>query len=323
MHTQQLRTIKTTPGIGDFLFFASKLLSTGERFNFQISDGKPQRGKQIFDLLPAVSASCTYTPNLGYKKIKEENIQRVKPLWKDIDEQEFFLCANRHLELGHRIEEFLPDLPTSFRLDYATTEEDKETARRLTLPNRKWFTQKPLNSIADDIEAMANGLYKIHTTENVKYVGIYSSAYSSQRNWGFWTERGWFDFIKLFHKENPELVFVIIGASFDVDLSGNLMKLLKAAKIPYVDTIGQPLSVVIEVLKRLSYFVGFPSGLSILNETLGKSTFMFYPEHLQLMQNAWADPVRIESGEYKGAQFCTPEKAFRWIKNEHKLFNKI
>ncbi|MGN6436854.1 MAG: hypothetical protein ACTHMM_09990 [Agriterribacter sp.] len=156
-----------------------------------------------------------------------------------------------------------------------------------------------------------------------KYIGIYSSAYSSQRSWGFWNEKGWFEFIKLFHKENPELVFVIIGASFDIDLTGSLMNLLKEAGIPYVDTVGQPLSVVIEILKRLSYFVGFPSGLSILNETLGKDTFMFYPEHLRLMINAWAEPSRIESGEYKGALFCSPYKAFLWIRDQYYLFDKI
>jgi hypothetical protein len=294
-----LRTIKTCPGIGDSIWLFQKLINCGEKFDWQIHDGNPQRGKQIFDLMPQVANTCTYTPGLPYRLIDHHNVTRFCHQWSQVRMQDFYLSANRHLEDGRRIEQFLPDLKTSYLLDYATTDDDKAAA----------------------ISTLLSGLY---VSYDIKHIGIYGSAYSTQRAWGFWDAKGWFQFIDLMRKENPDLVFVIIGAHFDTDLGNDLLALLEEGQVNHINTIGQPLSVVIEILKRLDYFVGFPSGLSILNETLAaKGTFMFYPKALINMMNTWADPARIESGQYKGAQFCEPERAFAWIKNEYKLFDKL
>lgn len=287
-----MRLIKTCQGIGDFLWLAMKLVNAGERFDFQIHEGKPQRGKQIFDLLPNIAASCTYVPDLGYNRIKAMNAARMTNLWSHLKQQEFALSANEWLEAGHRIERFLPDLKTTFRLEYATTETDKHTA---------------------------NTILK----EDKKFIGIYGSAYSTQRAWNGWMPNKWYEFIRLMYRENQDFVFVVIGADFDTDLGSELIKILEVHGIPHINTIGQPLSVVIEMLKKLSYFIGFPSGLSILNETLGKNGFMFYPPALMRMMNAWADPERIESGDYKGAQFCEPERVHSWIINDYKLLSKL
>lgn len=297
-----MRVIKTCPGIGDAIWLFQKLINANEKFDWQIHDGFPQRGKQVFDLLPQISNSCTYTPNLPYRLIDHYNIVRRARLWGQIRQQEFYLSANRHLEEGRRIEQFLPDLPTSFRLEYMTKEEDFHNAFHILMQTwREGDRNKPR-----------------------RFIGIYASAYSTQRAWGFWDADGWYNLINLMRGENPDLVFVVIGASFDTDLGNDLLAKLQAHKVNHINTIGQPLSVVIEILKRLDYFIGFPSGLSILNETLAaKGTFMFYPPHLEKMMNAWADPARIESGQYKGAQFCEPEKAFDWLKNSYKLFEKL
>ena len=286
------RIIKVCPGIGDSIWLFQKLVNTGERFDFLLPDGRPQRGKQIFDLFPQVASSATYVPGLSYKTLAAGNIQNRKRRWNEIKDREFFLSCNKWLEDGNRLEGFLPDLPINYQLQYNTTIEDATTAQNLT-------------------------------PEGKRYIGVYGSSYSSQRSWGFWDETGWHELIKLFHAEDSELVFVIIGASFDQDLGSKLVDLIQGDDITFVNTIGQPLSVVIEILKRLSYFIGFPSGLSILNETLGKDTFMFYPPHLIKMMNTWACPERIRSGKYKGAQFCAPQKSFDWIKNDYKLFNRI
>jgi len=297
------RVIKTCPGIGDSIWLFQKLINSGEAFDWQIHNGFPQRGKQIFDLMPQVANSCTYVPNLPYRLIDHHNIVRRYSRWGLIRQNDFYLSANKHLEDGHRIEQFLPDLATSFRLEYATTNDDHLRAGLLLKGSR------PINVPPDNSQ---------------KFIGIYGSAYSTQRAWGFWDADGWYKFIDLMRSENPDLVFVIIGASFDTDLGNDLLARLEAGKVNHINTIGQPLSVVIEILKRLDYFVGFPSGLSILNETLGaKGTFMFYPPHLSKMLNTWADPERIESGQYKGALFCEPEKAFGWIRDEYKLFEKL
>lgn len=285
-----MRVIKVCPGIGDNIWLLMKLVNAGERFIFHLPNGKPQRGKQIFDLFPQVAAAAEYVP--GSKKVKDISANSIS---KDVNQfslitpKEFYLSCNEHLEQGRRIENFLFDLDTTYFLNYQTSNEQKHEAGRL-LSNR-----------------------------SRKYIGIYGSSYSSARAWGFWKEDGWFELIEKLYRYNEDFTFVIIGADFDMDLSSKLIRLLDAKKIPYVNTVGKDLGTVVEVLKKLHYFIGFPSGLSILNETLGKNGVMFYPPHLSKMINTWAHPDRIASGDYKGCLFCPPSKIVDWIIANKKL----
>ena len=288
-----MRIIKTCQGIGDSIWVLQKLLSTKEQFRFQIHDGEPRRGKQIFDLLPQIAASCEYVPKLQYKIVNQLNIQRARPLWKNIRDRNFYLSANNWLENGNYLKDFFPDLPMNYYLPYQTQE----------------FT----GQIAKDF------------SKDEKYIGIYGSAYSTTRAWGFWQEREWFELILAMHKQRPKWKFVIIGAQWDLDLGQKLIALLAEAKIPYVNTIGKPLGYVAEVMKVFTYAFYFPSGLAILSATQKGSSpsIMFYPPALLKMQGKWAAPELIESKEFFETQFITPEQTFDWVKNEYKLFEKI
>lgn len=289
---KETRTIKVCPGLGDNVWLIQKLIHANEKFHFQIPDGSPQRGKQIFDLLPQVTESASYVQGLSYKKIDRENIQGRKRRWMDITEKSMYLTANRHLESNQRIEAFLPDLPTSYRLNYMTSEADHVAAGAI---------------LQDDSKA---------------YIGIYTSAYSNSRNAGGWDALAWFKLIKLLYK-GKDICFVIVGAAYDVGIVEPLTLEMQAYNIPFIDTTGQPLGVVIELLKRFSYFIGFPSGLSIINETLGKDGVMFYMQKDKGIINMWAEPERIKEGRIKECLFCEPEKIYDWIKNDYQLFKKL
>lgn len=287
------RTITIPAGIGDWLWIASKLLHTGEKFNIILPDGQPQRGHQILELMPDLVASHRYAPDLNYEKLKKHNIQEKKKEWRWITEKVFALSANTHVEAGKRIEAFLPDLPPTFRMEFATSESDKKKAAQL-LPEGK------------------------------KYVGIYGSAYRNARHHHYngWGPAEWLKLIKWLHKKRDDFSFVIIGAPYDADLADMIMAELKLCRMPYVNTVGQPLSVVVEILKRQFYFLGFPSGLSILNEYLGKNGLMFYGHRIQGIINTWADPERIKSGEIKECLFAEPEKIYDWLVNTYKLLDR-
>lgn len=285
-----MRKIKVCAGIGDNIWLLQKLINSGEQFDFELPDGKPQRGKQIFDLLPQVANSATYVPGLTYKKLADRNIQNTVPLWENVKLRSFYLSANTHLERGKRIEEFLPDLPTTFRIP--------------------WNVQPHA---------------KLPTT---KYIGIYGSSYSTSRSWGFWDANKWFELIKMIHKHDPQYTFILIGAEWDLDLVGDLVELIRAnnfaprngnKRISYVNTVGSSLGSVIEVMHHLDYFFSFPSGLGILAPTVGCPVTMFYPKHLRLMMNAWASPEDIETGLYKGTQFCEPDAIFKWVIDNKKI----
>src|ERR1044072_3525536 len=131
MDKKDYRTIKVCAGIGDSIWILQKLINSKEQFHFQIPDGSPQRGKPLYDLLPQIAISSEYVPGLNYSKLNRDNIQNKKRRWVDVSEKIFALTANSHVEAGMRIEQFLPDLPTSYRLNYMTTAQDAAVADKL------------------------------------------------------------------------------------------------------------------------------------------------------------------------------------------------
>lgn len=291
MDKKDFRTIKVCAGIGDSVWLMQKLMNQGEKFYFQIPDSSPQRGKPLFDLLPQITASAEYVPGLNYKKLSRENIQAKKRRWMDISEKTMYLTANQHLESRQRIEEFLPDLSTSYQLNYMTKESDHIAAGEILKEERI-------------------------------YIGIYPSAYSNARNAGGWDAANWFKLIKMLYK-GKDICFVIVGAPYDMGITETLTAEMEQYNIPFINTTGRPLAVVIELLKRFSYFIGFPSGLSIINETLRKDGVMFYQEKDKGIINMWAEPGRIEKGNIKECLFCPPEQIYDWVKNDYQLFKKL
>jgi ADP-heptose:LPS heptosyltransferase len=286
-----MRIIKTCQGLGDAAWVLQKLVNAKERFNFQIHAGSPQRGKQIFDLLPQIAASCEYVPGLPYSVVGPRNIQRQKKYWRLIQEQEFFLSANEYLESGQRIETFLPDLPTSYSLPFQTAEWEEVV--------KTDFPEGP-------------------------YIGIYASAYSTARAWGFWGSTGWFDLIWEMHQYIPEATFVQIGADWDIGVADEIRALMVADHVPFISTIGKPLGYVIEMMKRLTYGFYFPSGLGILSGLLARPSVMFYPEKsLPKLPRTWCDPELIGSSTFKECFFCTPKQIADWVKDVYQLKSKL
>ena len=129
MTEKKIRKLKVYPGIGDNIWTIMKLISTGEKFDWILSGDLPHRGKQVFDLFPQVTNSAEYDSSFTADDVQKNNIidKQGKSKWEDIDEDEFFLGSNGILESGKRIEEFLPDLPVTYRLDYKTKPKDNET----------------------------------------------------------------------------------------------------------------------------------------------------------------------------------------------------
>lgn len=290
-NTSGLRAVGVCAGIGDNIWLIQKLRHTGEKFAFCMTSDEPKRGKQIFDLVPDVTGYFEYGRFDGFK-VLGNNIQDRIPEWKDIHHKAFYLSINHHLEIGRRIEEFLPDLPVSFRIDWKTSEFEKMLATKsLAQPG--------------------------------PYIGLYGSSYSSIRSWNFWKAPEWTELAVSVKALIPSARFVVIGASFDTDLANDLVLSLRRLGIPVTPIVGMALGTVVEVMKKLSYFFSFPSGLAMLATTIGCPTLMFYPKHLEPMIDAWADPQDIASLAYKGMLFCQPDQAMRWVRDEYRLVSKV
>jgi hypothetical protein len=289
------KTIRVCAGIGDNIWLFQKLVNSGERFNFVLAGDEPRRGKQIFELIPSLAFSAEYCDLFGSQFACMTNVEDRLKTWKEISAAppDFYLSANRTMEEGRRIETFLPDLPTSFRIDWLTPAFAREEA----------------------VEIL---------TDDVKWIGLYGSCYSIVRSWNFWKADEWLRLVDLLLKKFDSPVgFVVIGAAFDSDLAGRLIAKLSRRGIRFAVITARPLEVVIEAMKRLSYFFSFPSGLGILAPTLGCPTYMFYPPFIGKMVNAWADPKAIEDLSYHGSLFCSPEETAAWTLDQYKLPQKL
>lgn len=290
------KTIRVCSGIGDNIWLLQKLVNSGERFNFKLAGEAPRRGKALFELLPSVSFSAEYAPHTSIACAALLNAQKNCETWAEITRRyppDFHLSANGHLEFGRRIEEFLPDLKTSFAIDWMTSPAAKAEAALLTPVGTKW-------------------------------IGLFGSSYASQRVWSFWGAEEWSRLASALSLRFGNVIgFVVIGAAFDSDLAGRLVENLSRHGRRLSIVIARPLEVVVEVLKRLSYFFSFPSGLGILAPTVHCPTLMFYPPILEKMMNAWADPIAIETGAYKGMLFCELPKVLEWVMEGYKLNQKL
>lgn len=287
------RTIRTCAGIGDSIFLINKLVNAKERFNILLPDNKPQRGHQIWELLPNVTESVSYIGGMNYKTI-EQFSQHRKP-WSQITQPEFYLSANRFLENGNRIEDFLSELPMSKHINWDI---------------KQYATQ-------------AKNDYPLR--KGIKYIGIYASAYSTARNWGFWGATEWAELIMMIHKERPKWKFVIIGAEWDNDIANDLVEILKKEEVAFDTVMSKPLGYVANVMKQLDYGFYFPSGLPIFSETIkGASDLtMFFPHHLKQMMGSFSDLSRKQSGRLKECLFCSPTEIFKWWRDVYVAFERI
>ena len=101
-----MKTFKVCTGIGDNIWLFQKLLNTEEKFKFLIPKNEPQRGKQVFDLLPQVGTAeyANVSNNDAIEKTVSvnTNFAAIPP------DRDYFLSFNKQLEDGLRIENIFP-----------------------------------------------------------------------------------------------------------------------------------------------------------------------------------------------------------------------
>jgi ADP-heptose:LPS heptosyltransferase len=107
MKTEQnkIETLVVPSGIGDNLWVL-QTLDPSKKYNFEICAGQPERGKQIFDLVPSMVNSVVYSKTKKYPK--------------DCTYQ-----LNEHLESGKHISEFREDGFVNWNLPFVFSEENE------------------------------------------------------------------------------------------------------------------------------------------------------------------------------------------------------
>lgn len=286
-------SVTVATGIGDISWIYSKLVGLGRPIDLTImNDPLYVRAISYVKTLPGV---CS----VKYEELPDSD-SMIKNAWngnyeelkqKESANERIVMVANNWINAGERLEGYYPDLPTDFHYEMQTTQEHKEIAKIL-LPH------------------------------SVGYMGIITGSVGGNKAWDGWTPDDWVAFVKKVKSEFPGVVFVLIGAPYDIDYHDLLIPKLDG--IEYIDLVGKTpdMGVTIEVLKRLDYHVGFCNGLGMLSNVLNKGTCLFYPDSLEKARYSWPCPKSIETKDYQAFLWDRPEKVFSEIKFKLDYFLK-
>ena len=259
-------------GIGDVSWAYSKLMHLGKQ-NYQVADGWPHRTVPYLQLLDHVD-QATYGPfNFG-DIVRMEGVHgyHPSPRWDQVPQSHgiIHIEPNRHLEMGRRLEDWLPDLPTEFHYNINVPAEDALKARNKLVGHPKPWT------------------------------GISAASYRGSEAWKTWAYADWSPFLKAWHAEVGGTIF-LIGGFWD-DLTDSL------ADDGWTSLVGKTsVASVVETLKMLDFYIGFSSGLGVIRTVLKKNAFMLWPDFQAELSTSWAPPEMLETGSYT-AQLWRPHE---------------
>lgn len=281
MDNGKMPIIGVPSGIGDVSWMYSKLKHVSKKLEIEVADGWPYRTVPYLELLPNV-----YRASYGdfqYPQIVAAEVCNGingKTIWRDLASQEhgrLLLEANRHLEAGKRLEEWLPDLPCDFHYQMLTTAEDTERAHKI-------------------IDGLKHPL-----------IGISAASYRGSEAWKTWGFNEWKPFLQWLTTETGGDI-LLMGGFWD-DLTSVL------AEEGYRDAVGRTsIGVAVEVLKLLDGYLGFSSGLGVLMTVLDRPTFMLWPDHQVELSTSWAPPDMLATGTYTTSLWREPTLVQRSVK---------
>lgn len=267
-------TIPAGCGDASFLLTAGLAeLSKTRKIGIKICDGEPRRTAPFIEILPNVEF-------LGY--ILTDYESNSLPITTDLSELpdgEYKIQANTALERGFRIEKIFPHQKTNYHYQIDTTGEQKFQA-------------------VSFIDSLAGS----------PRLGIYCSSHNGIG----WNVRKWVEFCEMLRAKYPNAAFYCLGAKWD-NRTMDVAKQLKEKGFNVATQVGEHhIGTTIEVIKRLSYFFCFPSGLGILADVVSVPCLM--PIHSMFPQgliNSYADPEHITNGFHINAKDEQPAEMYK------------
>lgn len=269
---------KVPSGIGDISWIYSKLVNFKKPFGIKVCGEGLRRSLPFVELLPRVVA-CAYEDFSYFSifRVQKLGLDAAVRL-DDLPAGEYFLSANGHLEAGHKLADFLPDLPTSYHYEFKSL----------------------------------SAFHRIYRFDSTYAIGVYSSKYKNYMNdFKFWTKDEWVLFLRSVSEMlNGDCTFVFIGAPFDADL-GNDIEADVRAFAPTLNLIGQThIGDVINLMYQLDYLFSYPSGIGILADVVELPAMHFIPAtRLHGLVDTYADPDNIRSGQHINTTFCPTRQA--------------
>lgn len=272
-------------GIGDWSWLLSRLYSVRDQIEcWHVAEGWPNRTVPYIETCgfqAVYDPAVTYTTILRDMQINDwttwEKIQKAA----DAGREQFLLAPNLHLEMGRRLEDWLPDLPPPeyhYPLAGTVIEQMKANLAVESLP-------RPL-------------------------IGISCASYRGAEAWKTWTATQWIDCLRRIMAEgwNP----VLLGGSWD-DCTADVADELKVPNLVGKTSIGTA----IEIQRRLDSYIGFSSGLGVIRTVMDKPVMMLWPAanpDQRPLSTSWVPPAMLESQRYVARPWMPVEEVWRPMK---------
>jgi len=263
-------------GIGDWSWLWSKLYNVRDEIDaWGIVDGFPYRTREYTELCDP-GKPVTYDTNISYNQIVQfEMLQEIDyqrdPTWEKIASRGYanlLIEANRHLEHGRPLEEWLPDLPVEYHYPIALTEKQRTAA-----------AMKLARAVA------------AHPMKDGPLVGISCASYRGSEAWKTWGAEQWIEALKYIMDEGWRPI--LMGGSWD-DLTYSV-----ACQLSLPDLVGKTsVAEMVAILDTLDSYVGFSSGMNVIRTVLDKPALALWPDHQLELSRSWAPPAMLESGRY-------------------------
>lgn len=285
-------------GIGDFSWAWSKLCHLKDRIDsIQVCDGWPHRTVPYIELC---FENADKSPKVGYGDFNYITIQlftksngienpTLEKLLSMKDYGRILLEPNQHLELGRRLEDWIPDLPCNFHYPLYTSFANHSAMMKLL-----------------------KALEEKQVPHDAQIVGISCASYRGSEAWKTWGREEWKDCLQRLIKRGwyP----LILGGFWD-DLSYTL-----ACELNLPDLVGKTnIAECVEIFRILPAYVGFSSGLNVIRTVLNKPAFALWPDHQVELATSWVPPQMLEDRRYSWALWRPVEDVFPQISQFLKL----
>jgi hypothetical protein len=277
-------TFEVPPGIGDTLWCyqrVASLIGTHD-ISFKVCGDPPYRANDFVDMMPGIT-------NLGYGRSYSICKDLCLPYDTDLatlPDGEYCMQLNSWLEGGGLLGDAYPKQAIDHHPKLITT--------------------------ATHVEAATKTLHKVKRS-NYR-IGFYCSSFAHRPDLGLWVPDEWVTFLGMIYEilsfGGRYVEFIALGASYD-DRTKDVVEGMRAKGFTVHSTVGEAdIGTTIELIKGLSYFFAFPSGLGILGDVVDTPTMMWYwsnriKEH-EGFPGTYANPKNTKNGRHINLPYIKP-----------------
>jgi hypothetical protein len=248
-------TLYTNPGIGDAYWALMKVLPY-EDVHLKVVKANPFRS-HFLNYLDGVLSVEEFDMNFP------TFCKKAAPFYDGYAATgiapEMYLDLNTPLETGKRIEQYLPNLQTAFRLGWKLTRQGYKKASQFLEPGKK-------------------------------NILLYTSSLKNNARTGCqgWTYAGWEKVIRNIYENISHANVIWLGANYDATILDSLKHFdkMKIAMAEDADTV-------LQLILNCSCFVSYQSGLSVLSTVNSVPTYMMYFSRLGNLKNSWCPPHSV------------------------------